>query len=69
MAFPENLSRLQQANGETNYRLAKLLMVHITTVANWKNGVSKPQRYHLAQLAQHYGCTVDELLSEQEADP
>ena len=49
---------------ETNYRLAKELGVHQTTVANWKRGV-KPQLAHRGLLADHFGCTVDELLKEE----
>ena len=51
--------------GETNYKLAKELGVHQTSVANWKSGI-KPHPRHVRMLAEHFGITVDELLSEQE---
>lgn len=61
----ENLARLQAERGETNYRLAKELGVHQTTIQNWRNGI-KPHPIYLKLLAEHYGTTVDELLSDQD---
>lgn len=60
MNFPETLSRLQAENMETNYRLAKALGVHQTTVKNWKNGAT-PQIEHMRRIAEHYGVTVSVL--------
>lgn len=58
----ENLARLQLERGETNYRLAKNLGVHQSSIANWKSGEIKPHPRHLRMLADHFGVTVDELL-------
>ena len=63
MNFSDRLSKMMEAKHETNYRLAKELGVHQTTVANWKSGV-KPQLAHLGLIASHFGCTIDELLKE-----
>lgn len=60
----KNLSRLQAERGETNYRLAKILGVHQSSIANWKSGERTPHPKHVAMLAEHYGVTVDELLAE-----
>lgn len=38
----ENLARLQAERGETNYRLAKILGVHQSSIANWKSGKIAP---------------------------
>lgn len=65
MKFSERLSKMMEDKYETNYRLAKELGVHQTTVANWKCGV-KPQLAHLGLIASHFGCTVDELLREDQ---
>lgn len=65
MGFSENLSALQARNGETNYRLAKSLKVHQTTVKNWKGGTT-PHPLYLEKLAEHYGVAVDELLKGEE---
>lgn len=64
MKFSDRLSKMMDERLETNYRLAKELGVHQTTVANWKRGV-KPQLAHRGLLADHFGCTVDELLKEE----
>lgn len=62
MSFSENLIRLQDANHETNYRLAKELGVHQTTIQNWRDG-KRPILEHAAKVAAHYGKTVDEMMA------
>lgn len=61
--FTENLARLQAERGETNYRLAKEIGVHQTSVQNWKNG-TMPHPKHIKLIAAHYGVSVDELLKD-----
>lgn len=63
MKFGEKLAALQKERAETDYRLAKELGVHQTTIRNWKEG-KIPQLAHRALLAKHYGLTVDELFEE-----
>lgn len=63
--FPDNLARLQAEHGESNYRLAKTLGIHQTTIANWRSGERRPHPKHLAALAEHYGVTVDDLLAQE----
>lgn len=67
MGFSENLARMQAEKGETNYRLAKELKVHQTSVKNWKEGTT-PHPLYLDKLAEHFGVTVDELLSDAGQD-
>lgn len=64
MGFPEKLSQLQKERGETNYRIAKEIGVHQTSVSNWKNG-TKPHPKHLQLLADHFGVSRDELIKEE----
>lgn len=64
MGFPEKLSQLQEERGETNYRIAKEIGVHQTSVSNWKKGV-KPHPKHLQLLANHFGVSEDELIKEE----
>lgn len=66
MGFPENLARLQKQRFETNYRLAKDIGVHQTSIANWKMGI-KPHPRHLKLIADHFGVTVEDLLKEEGA--
>lgn len=63
MGFSQNLANLQAERGETNYRLAKSLKVHQTTIKNWKNG-TMPHPLYLDKLAEHYGVAVDYLLRD-----
>ena len=64
MAFGEKLAMLQEKNFETNYRLAKSIGVHQTTVAKWREGKTLPRLAHLHKLAEHYNCAVGDLLKE-----
>lgn len=61
MGFPETLARLQTERQESNYRLAKLIGVHQSTIKNWKNG-TKPQPEHMKLLSEHYGVTKEDLM-------
>lgn len=63
--FSKNLARLQAEQGITNYRLAKDIGVHQTTIQNWKTG-TKPHPNHIQLVANYFGCTVDDLLKETE---
>ena len=60
MGFAENLARLQEQNGESSYRLAKIIGVHQSSIANWKNGI-KPHPKHVRLVAEHYGVTVADI--------
>ncbi len=62
--FSKNLAQLQADRGESNYRLAKSIGVHQTTIKNWKDGTT-PHPKHIRLVAEHYGCTEAELLSEK----
>lgn len=61
--FSERLTKLMAEKRESNYRLAKELGVHQTTIANWKSGVT-PQLAHAGKLADHFGISIDDLLME-----
>ena len=61
MSFSENLVKLQQEHGVTNYRLAKEVGVHASTVRNWIDGVA-PRLEHAHKVAAYFGKTVDEMM-------
>lgn len=63
MGFAENLALLQKLHNETNYRLAKAIGVHQTSIANWKERGIKPHPKHVKLVAEHYGVTVAELMN------
>lgn len=61
MPIADNLCKLQQERGESNYKLAKALGVHASSVANWREGKTKPMAVYLEKLADHYGVTIEQL--------
>ncbi len=61
MSFSKNLEKLQKEAGVTNYRLAKDLDVHATTVKNWKEG-KMPLLEHAHKVADYFGKTLDEMM-------
>lgn len=63
MGFAESLALLQKQHNETNYRLAKAIGVHQTSIANWKERGIKPHPKHVKLVAEHYGVTVAELMN------
>ena len=52
-------------NHETKYRISKIVGVHQSTVNYWLTGKSVPQLEHAKKLAEHYGCSIEELLSNK----
>lgn len=63
MTFTETLTQLQEKHGETNYRLAKAIDVHQTSIKSWKTGERKPHPRHVTALERHYGLRQGTLLS------
>lgn len=61
----ENLARLQVERGETNYRLAKIIGVHQSSIANWKTRGITPHPKHIKMLAEHFGVTTEDLLEDK----
>ena len=50
----------------TQSEVADILGVKKSTVSKWERGLSKPRTYRLPIIAKLYGCTIEELLEEQE---
>lgn len=61
----ENLARLQVERGETNYRLAKIIGVHQSSIANRKTRGITPRPKHIKMLAEHFGVTTEDLLEDE----
>lgn len=66
MSLSENIRKMQDARGESNYRLAKELGVTQTSVANWRDGVTKPLPIYIKLMAEHFGVTVEELCDQHQ---
>lgn len=58
--------QLRELIGLNQTQVANELGVVQSTVAMWENGKNKPRTERLIQLARLYGCTVDELLAEED---
>ncbi len=50
----------------TQREVAKALGIKGSAVSKWENGLSKPRASLLPAIAKLYGCTVDELLSDDD---
>ena len=68
MAFLENLERLCYERGESMNGVAKAIGVNSGAVTKWKTG-SKPRNSTLKLIADHFGVTVDYLLSDEAVTP
>ena len=62
MSFKEQRKRV----GLTQMEVAKQLGVTDSAVNQWETGKTLPNVKRLGELAKLYGCTVDELLKEEE---
>lgn len=65
MSFSKNLAFAMSENQTTNYRLAKEVGVHQSTVKNWLDGMS-PHLDCANRVAHYFGKTVDEMMSAQD---
>lgn len=55
--------QLLQKYGETAYQVSKATGVSQTTFSNWKSGRSNPKTDALQKIADHFGVTVDYLMT------
>ena len=65
MEFRQVLADLMEERGWTNYRLAKLLDCSQSTVSNWINGETMPQKKTLMRIADVFHVTVEELQGQK----
>ena len=68
MAFIDNLERLCYENGESLPSVAQAIGMSKSVVTFWKNG-SVPRNSTLRKIADHFGVTVDYLLSNESVTP
>lgn len=54
------------AKGMTQKELAEKLHVNQSAVALWERGDCGPKRTRLAEVAEALGCSVEELLKDEE---
>lgn len=63
--FKENLKKLRKNAGLTQKKLAAELGVALSTVAMWETGSRQPDYKTLNKIADFYGVTYNQLLSDQ----
>lgn len=59
-----NFRKFRKRAGLTQTELAKVIDVTQSAVGSWERGEAYPRVSKLKELADLYGCTVDELLQE-----
>ena len=55
---------LRDAQGITDYRVAKDLSITPSTLTDWKNGKSKPKVEKLMKIADYFNKPIDYFLKE-----
>lgn len=61
-----SIKALRESKNMTQAELAELVGINRTTISMWETNNSMPRADKLIQLANILGCTVDELLREEE---
>ena len=61
-----NFKEIRNRSGFTQERLADELAIDRSTIAKWESGASLPRADKLPILARVLGCTVDELLGDED---
>lgn len=60
------ISEYRKRNDLTQAELSELLGVSTSCVAQWENGTRTPNIRKLQELAKLFGCTVDDLIVEND---
>ena len=66
MEFCEKLKELRNAKGISQAKLAADIHISRSAVAKWENGLGLPNDESLKMLADYFGVTVDELISNKQ---
>lgn len=65
MTFAENLKRLRNTAGLTQFQLAEHANVSYESIQRYEQARVVPKSYVIDRLAKHFNVTVDELKGEQ----
>ena len=66
MEFCEKLKELRNAKNISQAKLAADIHISRSAVAKWENGLGLPNDESLKMLADYFGVTVDELISNKQ---
>ncbi len=59
------IKQIREKNGISQVQLSNILAVDRSTIAKWETGMSVPRAGTLKKLAAYFGCTIDELLTDE----
>lgn len=65
----ENIRRMREAKGLTQYALAVQIGTQAKQVNQWEIGAVSPCAWYLGQLADALECTVDEIMGRDAVRP
>lgn len=66
MAFNKTLRKMRLMAGLTQIAAATELGVDQTAISQWESGETLPKLERIPAIAKLYGCTIQELLSEDD---
>ena len=66
MEFHEKLQELRKQKNLTQEELSEMLFVSRTAISKWESGRGYPSIDSLKTIAEFFGVTIDELLSNKE---
>ena len=64
-----SMKKARERSGKTVAEVMDALGVSDAAVYYWENGTTKPRATLLPKLAALYGCSIDDLLSEDQEGP
>lgn len=62
--FGQILREKRKEKGWKQHKLAEMLNVRVQSITNWERDLHLPNIYMAADIAQVLGCTIDELVKE-----
>ena len=63
------IKQFREARGLKQTELAEKIDISTVTLSRYENGEREPRASELVKMAQLFGCTVDDLLSENPQIP
>lgn len=67
MEFSQNLKKIMNEKGISNYRLAKMLDVHPTTIKNWLENNTQPKFEMIDKIANALDVNIEQLVIGEES--
>lgn len=64
--LPQNIRALRRSKNLTQRELAKVLLVSYQAISAWERGQSMPDLPNTLRIANYFGITMDQLLSQPE---